>query len=126
MPFLTQEIWQNLPQVRAGKRPKDILESSWPETGPEWRDAEAERGMEAFVQLVGGLRSARDELGVGREVAGRVVLVGTDEAALEAIRVNEASFRQLSGCELDGGVASMAVSYTHLRAHETRHDLVCR
>eukprot|EP00825_Cyclidium_porcatum_P050931 TRINITY_DN9206_c0_g1_i3.p3 TRINITY_DN9206_c0_g1~~TRINITY_DN9206_c0_g1_i3.p3 ORF type:complete len:117 (-),score=18.10 TRINITY_DN9206_c0_g1_i3:6-356(-) len=32
----------------------------------------------------------------------------------------------------DGGIegherrASMTVSYTHLRAHETRHDLVCR
>src|SRR5665648_419373 len=24
------------------------------------------------------------------------------------------------------GVTVMAVSYTHLRAHETRHDLVCR
>src|SRR5450756_3123067 len=23
-------------------------------------------------------------------------------------------------------IAAMAVSYTHLRAHETRHDLVCR
>src|SRR5450756_2646249 len=25
-----------------------------------------------------------------------------------------------------GRVANMPVSYTHLRAHETRHDLVCR
>src|SRR5450756_2661842 len=25
-----------------------------------------------------------------------------------------------------GGSAPRAVSYTHLRAHETRHDLVCR
>src|SRR5428012_7689 len=24
------------------------------------------------------------------------------------------------------GVGGLAVSYTHLRAHETRHDLVCR
>src|SRR5450759_4780141 len=24
------------------------------------------------------------------------------------------------------GVSAVAVSYTHLRAHETRHDLVCR
>src|SRR5665648_886177 len=24
------------------------------------------------------------------------------------------------------GIVSVAVSYTHLRAHETRHDLVCR
>src|SRR5450756_1785644 len=27
---------------------------------------------------------------------------------------------------LGGGGAAYAVSYTHLRAHETRHDLVCR
>src|SRR5450759_4421383 len=26
----------------------------------------------------------------------------------------------------DGVVAFQSVSYTHLRAHETRHDLVCR
>src|SRR5450756_675575 len=25
-----------------------------------------------------------------------------------------------------GAVSTIAVSYTHLRAHETRHDLVCR
>src|SRR5450756_2834249 len=25
-----------------------------------------------------------------------------------------------------GALAAMPVSYTHLRAHETRHDLVCR
>ena len=28
--------------------------------------------------------------------------------------------------QIPSGVTSMAVSYTHLRAHETRHDLVCR
>src|SRR5450756_1303127 len=27
---------------------------------------------------------------------------------------------------IPGGVEAVAVSYTHLRAHETRHDLVCR
>ena len=26
----------------------------------------------------------------------------------------------------EAGVTAAAVSYTHLRAHETRHDLVCR
>src|SRR5450756_2781221 len=34
----------------------------------------------------------------------------------------------LRGCERTPGavVGDEAVSYTHLRAHETRHDLVCR
>src|SRR5665648_1151397 len=29
-------------------------------------------------------------------------------------------------CNIGDGVILVAVSYTHLRAHETRHDLVCR
>src|SRR5450756_2656231 len=33
---------------------------------------------------------------------------------------NAAKIKRLSGATL------IAVSYTHLRAHETRHDLVCR
>src|SRR5450756_2873829 len=28
--------------------------------------------------------------------------------------------------EISAGAGGTAVSYTHLRAHETRHDLVCR
>ena len=34
--------------------------------------------------------------------------------------------RYLVGFELDSGEPIWAVSYTHLRAHETREDLVCR
>src|SRR5665648_1257538 len=30
------------------------------------------------------------------------------------------------GTQAEQTAAIMAVSYTHLRAHETRHDLVCR
>src|SRR5450756_2887252 len=29
-------------------------------------------------------------------------------------------------CEMTGPLDQSPVSYTHLRAHETRHDLVCR
>src|SRR5450759_6010298 len=32
----------------------------------------------------------------------------------------------LNGSKFDYIILGMAVSYTHLRAHETRHDLVCR
>src|SRR5450756_3238091 len=40
--------------------------------------------------------------------------------------------KELGGCSVPGEesiyetIAIHAVSYTHLRAHETRHDLVCR
>ena len=35
-------------------------------------------------------------------------------------------FTLLSCATLTASVSSVPVSYTHLRAHETRHDLVCR
>src|SRR5450759_1696459 len=34
--------------------------------------------------------------------------------------------RGASGSSDHGGIVISPVSYTHLRAHETRHDLVCR
>src|SRR5450756_771316 len=41
---------------------------------------------------------------------------------------NLACFSEANDCVLIGSVIQkdIAVSYTHLRAHETRHDLVCR
>src|SRR5450756_2983540 len=36
------------------------------------------------------------------------------------------AFDQFVRCTLDAPGDLVAVSYTHLRAHETRHDLVCR
>src|SRR5450759_769388 len=36
----------------------------------------------------------------------------------------EARFANMAPCLV--GMEACAVSYTHLRAHETRHDLVCR
>src|SRR5450756_3198472 len=60
----------------------------------------------------------RDRLG-GRRRDGRC---GADRHQREP--------RLLADLQLDGvchvGVLPEAVSYTHLRAHETRHDLVCR
>src|SRR5450756_338768 len=36
------------------------------------------------------------------------------------------SYQAVMATELENLLISYAVSYTHLRAHETRHDLVCR
>src|SRR5450759_5541040 len=38
-----------------------------------------------------------------------------------------AAFQTAKGVKVDAKITAInAVSYTHLRAHETRHDLVCR
>ena len=44
-------------------------------------------------------------------------IVDSQKVADHNITINEAQQR---------GIGELAVSYTHLRAHETRHDVVCR
>ncbi len=56
--------------------------------------------MAAFIAAVGGLRSAREELGVARDVTGRVVVLEQETGAASALAELRTAFRQLSGCEL--------------------------
>ncbi len=100
MPFVTEEIYGHLPQVTAGRRPTSLFDASYPEPRPEWEDPEAEAAMEVFTTVVGGLRSTREELGLARDVVGRVHLVELSPGAASTLLVLRQSFRQLSGCEL--------------------------
>ena len=51
--------------------------------------------------------------------------VGTEEIGWMCI-LGAAPFAACGFFTYHGMTAEQAVSYTHLRAHETRHDLVCR
>src|SRR5450756_96735 len=57
----------------------------------------------------------------------RFVVVAGAEKRAQMIRVMREGIADTKARGIDTGSAIMtAVSYTHLRAHETRHDLVCR
>src|SRR5450759_2442329 len=90
----------------------------WPIGGPDsnlgmpmgWStadDTEARRGLDRAYELGANLFDTADVYGHGHSER----LVGW---LLSHVPRNQVA------------VASKAVSYTHLRAHETRHDLVCR
>jgi valyl-tRNA synthetase len=97
MPFVTEEIYTHLPQVRAGQRPASLFDSRYPAPEPEWRDPAAEAAMEAFMALVGGLRSMREELGLPREVEAPVRVVESVRGAAAAVEAERAAFKQLCG-----------------------------
>jgi valyl-tRNA synthetase len=59
MPFLTEELWQRLPQ-RAGA--KSIAIARFPTPPAEWVDAEAEREMELLQAIIIAARNAKAEL----------------------------------------------------------------
>jgi valyl-tRNA synthetase len=108
MPFLTEEIYGNLPAAEPGERPQSIFAARYPEVDPDWNDPEAEAAMEAFVVIVGGLRSTREELGLGRVVVGQARVLEQAPGAAAGIVGLRQAFRQLSGCELMQGAAEQA------------------
>jgi valyl-tRNA synthetase len=102
MPFVTEEIWGYLPQVKAGERPASLFDARWPEPWPEMRDPSAEAAMEVFMSVVAGLRSTREELGLSREVVGNVRIAESVRGAGIALLEMPEAFRQLCGCRIVG------------------------
>ncbi|MGA2811259.1 MAG: valine--tRNA ligase [Candidatus Acidiferrum sp.] len=59
MPFLTEELWQRLPQ-RAGA--KSIALDAFPLVGARWLDKEAEREVTFLQEVIGAVRNIRAEM----------------------------------------------------------------
>lgn len=80
MPFITETLWQQLPHVG-----ESIMIVSWPQAGA--RDVDAERHVQAMMELVRGIRNARTEAGVepARWIAA-TVYPGEHQAAFEQLR----------------------------------------
>jgi valyl-tRNA synthetase len=100
MPFVTEEVYGFLPQVLSGRRPASLFDARYPDVDAVLADPAAEETMEAFMAVVGGLRSAREELGLAREVVGTVRVMELGSGAAAAILGQPEAFRRLSGCEL--------------------------
>ena len=61
MPFLTEELWHQLPQLAAAK---SIALDRFPEAQPPWKNAEALREAARIQEVVTALRAIRAELKV--------------------------------------------------------------
>ncbi|MHB9148564.1 MAG: valine--tRNA ligase [Thermoleophilia bacterium] len=108
IPFVTSEVYRNLPQVSAegiDEASSDLLYSRFPEPDAAWADEAAERDMESFIGAVAGIRSAREELDVPRDAVGRVWIVAEDADRASALTGQPGALRQLCGCEIAGVVA---------------------
>jgi valyl-tRNA synthetase len=108
MPFLTEEIHGYLPQVSSGERPASLFDGRYPDAQKDWADPAAEAAMDVFTTVVAGIRSAREDLGLARDVRGKVTLVESVPGAGAAIASMSAALRQLAGCELVGVVDAVA------------------
>jgi valyl-tRNA synthetase len=91
MPFVTEEIWQQL----SGKNERSLMLQSYPRSDPAWIDEGTEKEMEFLMGVVRGVRNLRAETNCppGKEV--KVILHGP-ERDLELLRAQEAYLRSLA------------------------------
>jgi valyl-tRNA synthetase len=95
MPFITEEVWQNLAGEEAGL----LLASPWPETSSETDDPAASAEMEWVVEAISALRALRAEMGVPPAARIPLLLKDVEPLAAERIRQHREHFMRLSRVE---------------------------
>jgi valyl-tRNA synthetase len=76
MPFITEEIWNNLPSCEGS-----IAVADWPTAGRFEIDAEAERDMELIMAVVGAVRNIRSEMRVPPAARVKVMIRASSPAS---------------------------------------------
>jgi valyl-tRNA synthetase len=95
MPFITEEVWQNLAGEEAGL----LLTSSWPEILSETHDPAALAEMEWVVEAISALRALRAETGVPPAARIPLLLKDVEPLAAERIGRHQEHFMRLSRVE---------------------------
>jgi valyl-tRNA synthetase len=91
MPFITEEIWQNIPH-----KGESIMIQDFPRPREIRNQPEAAQDMEDLMEIISRLRSARSEMTIDPKRALDAILVISDPRAREVIQQNSTKIRSLA------------------------------
>lgn len=83
MPFITEEIWQNLPH-----QGESITTASWPKADPALTDREAADDMKVLVEVIRAVRNIRSEVNTPLSKKVDMFLKAKDEKTLKTLEGN--------------------------------------
>jgi valyl-tRNA synthetase len=98
MPFLTEEIWQQLP-LADPERPDSLMIASWPEPDAEAIDMAAEADMTFLQAVISSARTIRSELNVPQSKKIHLVLAAGSTASAERLETHRDYVQALVGAE---------------------------
>jgi len=94
-PFITEEIWQNLPKTAAA--PTSIMIAPWPKSDAAFRNAAESARTKTLIAIVSAIRNIRGEANIAPSKAIPQLLALSDDAAKRAIVESmTASIKQLA------------------------------
>ncbi|MDJ0759335.1 MAG: isoleucine--tRNA ligase [Woeseiaceae bacterium] len=86
VPFLAEEVYQNLVRSREPGAPVSVHMAKWPVVDPAWRNDELIFETGVVQKVVGLARAARSQSGVRtRQPLSRILLRAPDDASLQAL-----------------------------------------
>lgn len=91
MPFITEEIWHNLPTLG-----ESIMIQSWPEVNG-YREDDIEKQMDQIMDVIKAVRNIRAEMNVQPGKKAEIILVASEKAAFEVLESGRESIRLLAG-----------------------------
>ncbi len=114
MPFITEEIWQSLPESLHGDQtPVTIMLQPYPKVASKWLDKHAERQMLLLQQLIGAIRNIRGEMNVPPAKEAELIVHCPDADKIEIVRENESyiiKLAKVSAINYDGQRPQLAAS----------------
>ena len=104
MPFVTEELWQTLPQDPEDRLTPDglarsITRAAYPEEMPAWSDDDAAAVLELLQELITTVRTVRAELGVPPSRKLTLLIEGADADARGVLDAHGDYVRRLAGLE---------------------------
>ena len=104
IPFVTEEIWQALPQRPEdgrveGRDEQTITLAAFPTASPEWRDEEAASVITQLQEVVTAVRTIRSEWGVPPARKIRAVIEAAPPSDQDVLRAHVADVEALAGLE---------------------------
>ena len=104
MPFITEEIWQNLPH-----KGESITVAEWPKVRPELSNQEASEQMKLLVEIIRSVRNIRAEVNTPMSKKIAMIINAHDEKILDTLETNKAYLERFCNPEmLTIGVGALA------------------
>lgn len=85
MPFITEEIWQNLPHSG-----ESITIAEWPKVKEEYTDKKAAGDMKLLVEIIRSVRNSRAEVNTPLSKKIKMILKPNDDEVLATLTANKA------------------------------------
>ena len=96
MPFITEELWQRVPNRPGFKYPESVMLTSYPVEKAEWTNAKLDEDMELLNTMVHEARSLRSDYNLTRKDNPTLYLATTDDETLKTLEALSSDFKTLS------------------------------